>query len=271
MEILVCGATGHIGRHLVDQLLADGHRVRALTRTPHSADLPPAARRVQGDLTDVSTLHDAFIGVDAVHLITFGGDDGADLTTGPEIVDLARRSGIGRATVLGGWARTSVEHALPGSGIAWTRLEPVEIMLNTLDWLDEIREHRTVSAFARWPSAMVHEADIAAVALTALTRDGHGGKTYRLTGPEALTPAQRTRILAEATGVPLIHRQLSEAQERDRLAGHGFGDEYVEFGLRLATHPPDAADKVLDTVATVTGRPTRNFAQWATEHARLFT
>ena len=105
MEILVCGATGHIGRHLVDQLLADGHRVRALTRTPHSADLPPAARRVQGDLTDVSTLHDAFIGVDAVHLITFGGDDGADLTTGPEIVDLARRSGIGRATVLGGWAR----------------------------------------------------------------------------------------------------------------------------------------------------------------------
>ncbi|MFC4372978.1 SDR family oxidoreductase [Nocardia halotolerans] len=271
MEILVCGATGHIGRHLVEQLLDDGHQVRALSRDPHAAKLPPGALGVRGDLTDVATLEAAFSGVDAVHLITFGGDDGADLTNGRDIVGLAQRCGIGRATVLGGWSTTSVEAALRRSDLAWTRLEPVEIMYNTFDWLDEIEQHRTVSSLADWPSAMVHEADIAAVARCALTQHGHAGKSYRLTGPEALTPAQRTQLLAAAIGEPLTHRQLTEAQERTRLAGHGFGDDYVEFGLRLAKHPPAAAAAVLDTVPKVTGHAARTFGRWATEHAHLFT
>lgn len=85
---------------------------------------------------------------------------------------------------------------------------------------------------------MVHEADIAAVALSALTRDGHGGKTYRLTGPEALIPAQRTRILAEAIGVPLTHRQLSEAQERtDRPATGSATNTSNSVSAWQPTHP----------------------------------
>lgn len=86
MEILVCGATGHIGRHLVDQLLADGHQVRALTRTPHSADLPPAAPRVRGDLTDASTLQRRSPVSTPSTSSPSPETRGADLTTGPEIV-----------------------------------------------------------------------------------------------------------------------------------------------------------------------------------------
>ena len=113
MTILITGATGRIGRHLVTQLLDDGHHVRAITRNPATAQLPEAAEVVRGDLTDLDSLRDAFAGIEALHLITFGGDDGADLTNGAEIVSLAHESGIRRVSVLAGWAPTIIEDALP--------------------------------------------------------------------------------------------------------------------------------------------------------------
>lgn len=116
----------------------------------------------------------------------------------------------------------------------------------------------------------MHEADIAAVAVTALTQDGHAGQTYPLTGPEALTPVERTRILAEATGEDIAFVHLSEDAERARLRGYGYDEDYVEFGIQLATSTPDVAAVVLPTVTDVTGRPARTFAQWAHEHAEHF-
>ena len=270
MRLLITGATGHVGRHLVTQLHEAGHQVRALTRNPATAGLPAGVDVVAGDLTDTSTLEAAFAGVDGVHLITFGGDDGADLTNGPEIVALAERHVVRRATVLGGWSPTSIEAALRASSIAETVVQPGEFMGNALELADEIRATRTVSMLATYPSAVVHEADIAAVAATALTQDGHAGQSYPLTGPQALTPAERVRILAEATGEDITFVHLSEDEERARLRGYGYDEDYVEFGIQLATNPPEAAGVVLPTVEDVTGRPARTFAQWAHENADQF-
>ncbi|MFC5290294.1 SDR family oxidoreductase [Actinokineospora guangxiensis] len=268
MRILVTGATGTVGRHVVAQLLGAGHHVRALSRTPAAARLPAGVEVVAGDLTDVATLDAAFAGVEAVHLITFGGD--GDLANGAEIVALAERHGIARATVLGGWEPTSVESALAASAIGWTQVRPGEFMGNALEWAEEIRSRRTVSMHATFASAVVHEADIAAVAATALTHAGHEGRSYPVTGPEALTPAQRTRVLAEATGQDIEFVHLDQEQERARLRGFGYDEDYVEFGIQLATNPPEVADVVLPTVEEVTGTPARTFAQWAQEHAAQF-
>ncbi|MFV2019651.1 SDR family oxidoreductase [Micromonospora sp. LOL_023] len=270
MRILVTGATGQVGRYLVAQLHEARHDVRALTRNPAAAEFPAGVQVVAGDLTDTSTLGPAFEGVDGVHLITFGGDEGQDLANGSEIIGLAERRGIRRATVLGGWSPTSVESALMSSTIGWTILQPVEFMGNALEWAEEIRTKRTVSMLATDPSAMVHEADIAGVAASALTEDGHGSRTYPLTGPEALTPQARTRILAEATGQDITFVQLTEEGERARLKGYGYDDDYVEFGIQLATNPPDASGLVLPTVEDVIGRPARTFSLWAQEHAGQF-
>lgn len=270
MRILVTGATGHVGRHLVTQLHEAGHHVRALTRDPVTADLPVGVEVVAGDLTDTTTLGPAFEGIDGIHLITFGGDDGEDLTNGPEIIALAERHGVSRATVLGGWSPTSIEAALHASSIGETILQPAEFMGNALELAEEIRATRTVSMLATYPSAVVHEADIAGVAATALTQDGHAGQSYALTGPEALTPAERTRILAEATGEDITFVHLSEDAERARLRGYGYDEDYVEFGIQLATNPPDVAGVVLPTVEDVTGQPARTFARWAQEHATQF-
>jgi uncharacterized protein YbjT (DUF2867 family) len=270
MRILVSGASGSVGRHLVTQLYEAGHDVRALTRSPANARFPSGVEAVAGDLNDAGTLEYAFRNIDAIHLITFGGDYYHDLKNGDEIVALAEKSGVQLATVLGGWFPTSVESALASSNLSWTILQPREFMSNALEWASEIRNNNTVSMLAAYRSAVVHEADIANVAARALTEDGHGGRSYLLTGPEALTPEERTRIVAEATGQDITFVKLNEDSERDRLRGHGYDDDYVEFGIRLATNPPDEAGVVLPTVETVTGRPARSFTLWAQENAAEF-
>ncbi len=87
MTILVTGATGTVGRLIVDELARNGHHVRALTRDPAKADLPEGVEVVAGDLAEPGSLTAAFEGVEAVHLINFAGDDYAPLKTGEQSSD----------------------------------------------------------------------------------------------------------------------------------------------------------------------------------------
>jgi uncharacterized protein YbjT (DUF2867 family) len=173
-------------------------------------------------------------------------------------------------TVLRGWEESSVERALRASDIDWTLLAPVEFMSGALEWAGSVHEHNAVQLLADWPSAVVHEADIAAVAATALTEDGHSGRTYPITGPQALTSAERTHLIGRAIGCDIAFEQLTEGEERDRLRSCGYPEDHVEFGIQLATNPPPQAGVVQPTVEQVTGRPARTFARWATEHADAF-
>lgn len=271
MTILVAGATGNVGRHLVRHLLAAGQRVRALTRDPARADLPPGAEVVAGNLADPEGLAQAFGGVTAAHLITFG-DGYAPLTTGAEIVALARQAGVARMTVLkGDIGRSPLEEAIVAGGLGWTFLAPVEFMSNTLEWAEAIRGDGVVrDGFAGVRSAMVHDGDIAAVAAAALTGDGHAGQEYWLTGPESLTAPERVAIIADVLGRELTFAELSRDEVVARWRAAGFGDDDVAFFLTMRTDPPEAGYTVLPTVERVTGRPARTFRQWVTENAAAF-
>ncbi|CAL9372597.1 NAD(P)H azoreductase [Nocardiopsis dassonvillei] len=270
MTILVTGATGTVGRHLVRWLADRGHPVRALTRRPDRADLGPGVEVVGGDLTDTATLEEVFAGVDGAHLITFGGDDGAELADASGIVELAVASGVRRTTVLGAFGGSPLEEAVRTDRLEWTVLVPLEFMSGALEWAPDVREAGAVRTLAEWPSAAVHEADIAAVAGVVLTGGGHGGRDLTLTGPQALTPADRARAIGEALGREVPWVRLTEEQERERLRARGLPEEYVEFGIALATDPPGIAGRVLPTVEEVTGRPALTFARWARENADAF-
>jgi uncharacterized protein YbjT (DUF2867 family) len=269
--ILVTGATGTVGRPLVEQLLADGHRVRALTRDPGRAQLPPGADVVRGDLDHPGTLDGVFTGVDAVHLITFGADY-QPLADAPEIVERAVTAGVRRATVLRGDVTLGpVEKAVAASSLRWTYLSPVEFMSNMLEWAEAVRTEGVVrEGFADARAASVHPADIAAVAAVALTADGHGGRDYWLTGPEPLTPRDKTRIIGEVLGRPVRFEELTRDQVVERWRAQGYDDETVEWFLGMLTDPPISGDTVLPTVPDVTGRPARTFAQWVRENAAAF-
>jgi uncharacterized protein YbjT (DUF2867 family) len=122
----------------------------------------------------------------------------------------------------------------------------------------------------RCRSAIVHEADIASVAATALTEDGHGGKTYTITGPEVLTPPEMIRILGAALRRDIRFIELTEAQAREQWQAEGYPDEVIEFFVWAHGNTPPIGYTVVPTVEQVTGRPARTFAQWAAEHVEDF-
>ncbi|APU16492.1 NAD(P)H-binding protein [Actinoalloteichus fjordicus] len=272
--ILVAGATGTVGRPLVEQLLAAGHRVRALTRDPRKADLPAGAEAVAGNLADVAGLDGVFDGVDAAHLISFDGADFSPLTTGPEIVALAEQAGVRRVTVLRGDITTGpFEAAVEASGLTWTYLAPVEFMSNALEWAESVRRAGVVrEGFAESQSAMIHEADIAAVAATVLTSDddAHSAQEHWLTGPEVLTPPDKVRIIGEVLRREVRYVELSREEVVAEWRQSGYSDSDVEFFLAMRTETPAAGRTVLPTVEQVTGRPARTFAQWVRENAEAF-
>jgi uncharacterized protein YbjT (DUF2867 family) len=271
MTILVTGATGTVGRHLVGQLVQMGQSVRALTRNPTKANFAPNVEVIVGDLTQPTTLKAALAGVAGLHLITFGGDDYALLQSGAQIVEMAEEAGVKRVTVLRGSEKGTVETALEQSSLNWTFLQPVEFMSGVLDWANTIREEGVVRlGFVHRKTAIVHEADIAAVAAVALTQTGHGGKTYWITGGEVLTPCRMVRTIST-----IIHRdiqliELTEAQVRERWREGGFTDEVIDFFVWAHGNTPPEGYTVVPTVEQVTGKPPRTFAQWVMEHADEF-
>ncbi|SDK14555.1 NAD(P)H-binding protein [Nonomuraea jiangxiensis] len=271
MTYLVTGATGSVGRHVVDHLLRAGHPVRALTRDPARARLPAAAQVVQGDLTRVETLVPALRGVTGVHLIDVADTGYAPLRNGQEIVEALQAAGVRRVTLLGGWSPGTLEPALSAADLAWTSVQPTEFMANALAWAEQVRTRGVVEeAFGATKTAMVHEADIGAVIATVLTEDGHAGHAYGLTGPELLDLPAKVRILAEAIGREITFVELTVDQMRERYRAQGVPEEMIEFRIEVFGNVPADAYQITPTVEQVTGRPPRTFAQWAAANAEAF-
>ncbi|MFD3818754.1 NAD(P)H-binding protein [Streptomyces rubiginosohelvolus] len=271
MTILVTGATGTVGRRVVEQLLERGEHVRALTRDPERAEFPAGVEVVGGDLEDPASLVPALRGVTGLHLITFGGALFAPLETADEILALAKEAGVRRVTVLHGGGDTPMEAAVRASDFAWTVVMPVEFMANALEWAPGIRSEGVVrEPFVDRLSAMVHESDIGAVAAVALTEDGHGGQEYLITGPQALTVRDKTAAVGAARGADVELVELTEQQALETWRGQGMPEDVIAFLIDVYRDTPPEGRTVRGTVEKVTGRPARTFAEWAEEHAHAF-
>jgi uncharacterized protein YbjT (DUF2867 family) len=277
VTILVTGATGNVGRHVVDQLVGAGERVRALTRNASTAGLPDGVEVVQGDLARPETLSPALAGVDRVYLFPVA-------ETVREFVDIAGRSGVRRIVVLssaaaeqdggnaiGRYHRT-VERAVEDADVEWTHLRPGPFMMNTLwQWGPSIAAENVVRApYGDAAQAPIHEADIAAVATTALREDGHAGRAHALTGPESLTQVEQARAIGAAIGRDVVFEELSPDQAREHWRRMGVPAQVVNALLGFLPAAVGRPARVLPTVEQVTGRPARTFAQWAAEHASDF-
>lgn len=207
-----------------------------------------------------------------MHLISFGGDAFASLENAPDVIALAQQAGVRKVTVLkGSYEKGPVELAVEATDLHWTHLAPVEFMPNSLEWAESIRAEGVVrEAFGHVKSSVIHEADIAAVAVTALTTDGHAGRLYTLTGPEALTPRERVRKISDAIDQKVEFVELSVDEVVVQWRGSGYTDADIEFFMQMRTNPPEEGYTVLPTVEEVTDRPARTFAAWAAEHVDAF-
>ena len=273
--IVVTGATGNVGGNVVRQLLDAGERVRAVTRSPGAARLPDGVEVVGGDLTEPSTLAGVFDGAERMFLFPVPA-------TVESVAELARASGVRRVVLLSSGAAAdqgdnpiavmhrTVERALENSGLDWTFVRPGGFATNTLSWAPSVRAEGVVRA--PYPDASVnpiHEADIAAVATTALLEDGHVGARYPLTGPASTTQAEQVRAIGAAIGRDVRFEEQSPEQARRAMVGYlpaPIADILLSYWASAVGSPAP----VLPTVEQVTGRPARSYAEWAVDHAEDF-
>ena len=270
---LVSGATGTVGSAVVKALLSSGQKVRAITRYPSKAKFSDAVEVFEGDLEKPETLEAAFKNVVGLHLITFTGSEYTPLQSGPELLAMARASGVKRITVLwsGEGKKSPVEQAVEGSNLEWTCLQPQEYMANVLTWQKSIAEKGIVAEpFALRPTAAIHEDDIGSVAASILINGGHSGKTYTLTGPEVLTPQDQVATINRLLNKSVRFVELSEAEALARWKQHGYSDELANYLLQWYKNPPAEGYTVLSTVEDIIGRPPKSFSQWVLDHAHQF-
>lgn len=283
--VLVTGATGRVGRLVVDELLRAGVPVRALTRRPEEAALPAGVEVVGGDLSVPASLDAALQETGTVFLVWT-----AAIATAAAVVERLASQPPGqrrRVVYLSAPHQTphpffqqpnplrglhaEVERLLPATDMDVVVLRPGIFASNARHWwASQIRKGDVV----RWPfgaaeTAPVDERDIAAVAARVLLGGTHAGGEHVLTGAESLSQAAQVSAIGDAIGRPLRFDELSPDEFRREAAG---------------TWPPSVADMLLGAWQATLGHPAyvtsaiqeivgsapRTFYRWAADNAEAF-
>lgn len=272
--ILVTGATGNVGGEVVHALSERGERVRAMSR--HSPEVAlSGVEYVSADLADLDSVRPALEGARGIFLLG-GYADPATLMAactraGVRRVVLLSSSSVNGASddnLIGVGARAG-ERAVRESGLAWTILRPNGFMANLLRWRTQLRHGDVISGpFPEIPVALVHPADIGAVAAEALTTDTWNESVLPVTGPEPLLPREQAEVLGQALCRPLTYRGLFGDDARAMLA-ESMSPEYADAIIALYSGQLNEA-RVSDTVRKVTGRGPLSLSEWVTSHLPEF-
>ncbi|KAA6199688.1 NAD(P)H-binding protein [Streptomyces parvus] len=281
---MVIGSTGNLGREVVDGLVAAGAAPRALSRRQGVPDegaerVPGGVEGVVGDLRDPAMLEAALTGVRSVFLVW------PFLTTehAPAVLDAigrhARRvvyvssSGVdrtaGRQTDPIRQLHADMEELIEKSEVEWTVLRADTFASNARGWAAQIRAGDVVRGPDSAATAVIDERDIAAVAVRALTEDGHGGATYVLTGPHVLSRTEQVRAIGDAVGRPLRFEAVPPDVARERMLADGRPPALVD-ALLAGAEARQASELITTTVEDITGAPARTFARWAADRVDVF-
>jgi uncharacterized protein YbjT (DUF2867 family) len=277
--ILVTGATGTVGREVVKQLVAAGHRVRALVRDPgKAAKLGDGVEIVEGDLAKPATLDAAFSGVDRAFVLSPVAAD-LEMLEG-NAFEAARRAGVKHVVKLSGvgvdgfmaglpsgqWHAAS-EDRLRALGVAWTILRPGRFMSDTpFSWSSISERGILAEPTGEGRQALIDPRDIAAVGVKALTTPGHEGKIYELTGPEALNGAEIARKIASAIGKPVNFVDVTADAAREALLSAGLPEPIAELVVQYCARVrAGRCARVTPTVAELLGRGPRGFSAYLDE------
>jgi uncharacterized protein YbjT (DUF2867 family) len=282
--ILVTGATGTVGRPLVDLLVGAGADVRAVTRDPKAGSLPAAVEVVEGDpsrpdtidgmLRDVTAvfLHPRAVGNAAFELVARAAERGVKRVVALSAMnvddDLAQQPSRYR-----GDRNKEAEDAAVASGLGWTSLRASSFAGNTLQaWGAQIRAGDVVRyVYAAFEESLVDERDLAAVGARALLTDELTGQRLQLTGPQSLAHDQMVTIIGEVLGRPLSFEEIPPQAAQQGMIAHGLPEPFVSALMaRYAKHLRQPQHPATGEVEQILGRPARSYAQWVTDHADAF-
>jgi uncharacterized protein YbjT (DUF2867 family) len=282
--ILITGATGNVGREVVNLLLSSGEKIVAVTRHPATAALPESVQVVGADPSHLQILEPHLKGVEAILISPRALGDATAGAATAELLALAARQSTPRVVVLsaatveygGGYERfaaafKAVEDATRTSGLPWTFLRSTDYASNSLAWVPQIRATGIVrGAYGDGATATIHERDVAAVASRALLDAAHAGHSYVLTGPQLLSQREKVRLIGEAIGREVRWEELTASQTKAAMLAQGLPpdvpDRLLGYWATIGEHPEPSTTMV----EQILGRPALTFAQWAAEHAAAF-
>jgi uncharacterized protein YbjT (DUF2867 family) len=261
---LVLGGTGKTGSRIADRLHARGHAVRVGSRSGQP----------RFDWEDRSTWEPALQGTMAAY-ISFFPDiavPGAAETVGA-FAELAVANGTRRLVLLSGRGEEEAqraEEALRASGAAWTIVRCSWFMQNFSESFlrEPILEGHVALPVGDVPEPFIDADDIADVAATALSEDGHAGAIYELTGPRALSFAQAVGEIAPVIGRPLTFTQVPLGEYAQALRNDGLPEDVITLITYLFSEVLDGRNtRLTDGVQRALGRQPRDFARFAQDAA----
>ncbi|MBP2328291.1 uncharacterized protein YbjT (DUF2867 family) [Kibdelosporangium banguiense] len=268
MVVVVFGARGNVGRHVADGLLAAGEQARAVSRTP-AAGLTPGLDAVRADLDRPETLPAVLDGADKMFL--YGMLSPQRPYDIEKVVATAAAAGIRQVVLLSSVSvldpdavhpvpllNRTIEQAIQRSGMDWTFLRPESFAANTRTWwADSIRTDNVVRLpYPLAQSAPVHEKDIAALAVAALTEPGHSHQTYTIYGAESLTLQRQVDHISDEQARAEVGRTM-----------HPVVAEAIVSQWAAASGVPALTSTIVEKI---TGAPAHTHAQWTVGHADDF-
>lgn len=281
--ILVTGASGTVGRQVVQLLRQGGYRARAMTRGRPGHALPPDVDVVRADFDDPDSLRRAVTGVRTVFLLTapaaptpdhdlalLAAAQSAHVTSVVKLSAIGTGERFGTVTV-GAWHQAA-EDAVRASGLAWTVLRPSSFASNCLHWASLIHAGKPVpNLTGEGKQGVIDPRDIAAVAVAALTDPAHAGMTYTLTGPELLRVSDQATQLAQVIGRPVVTADLPSTVARQQLLDSGMPSAAVDATIIGSAWARAGHNAILtDDVEKVLGRAPATFRSWAQRHREAF-
>lgn len=282
--ILVTGAAGNTGSEVVRQLAAKGIRARALIRNPEKAKLftGPGVETVVADLEKPVTLDAALKGVDKVFLAS-SVDPRVGLLHG-NVIESAKRAGVKQIVRLSAISASpgspvqflkwhgEVDERLSRSGLSYAILRPSFFMQNLLGFRASIQSDGAIyGAFKEGKLAPIDARDVALTAAAVLTSEGHSGRMYELTGPEALPFAKIAEAVGRGLGRPVAYVDVPPDAVRANLLAAGWPAWMVDGFLELmAFFSGGGAENVNGTVEKLTGKKPRTVETFAKDFTPLF-
>ena len=285
MAILVTGSTGKVGTRILECLQGEGAEIRALTRSPDTAQFPAGVTAVKGDLSDIDSIRHALEGVSTLFLLAPNAAD--ELTQAMLTLDAARDAGVAGVVYLSvfkGGAYTDVPHfaskvtverMIETCDVPATILRPAYFIQNDMRQKDALLGGGVYAMpVGAKGISMVDVRDIGEAAARELLRRERAGtklprEIYELVGPDALTGDALASLWSRALGRPI--RYAGDDLERLEQQLKAFGPAWLarDMKLMMRRYQQDGAVATAQDVARLSGllghapRSYRDFAMSA--------